>query len=236
MPLVWRHKSATPGRLLFCAAFLAAAMSAAGPATAAVPGTPAPATLYQVTLKKAEFCSDQACTTAVLVGSSIKTFDIASAAVGQSVGSYASTNSLVVGQTFSHIRVTISETMTITGTGTDGGVTCFTGTPFQQGDHNTAELKANGGGPAVPEDYVVPARAGDFAGLAAADFTALNIQDRTVSGDVVIVFPLTSPFTVTTVPPVVTVAFGTQQALGVSDQGGNCLLFPMPPTVTITVN
>ena len=80
-----------------------------------------PATIYIVQMTKFELCTDVdsnggGCVGAFVVGSGAKNFDVASVAVGQSVGSYASNVALPVGTTYKYVRFTISRTFTISGT------------------------------------------------------------------------------------------------------------------------
>ena len=96
------------------------------------------ATTYIVQMTKFELCTDVdshggGCVGAFVVGSGAKSFDIASVAVGQAVGSYASNVNLPVGTTYKYVRFTLSRTFTISGTvnGVEniagGATTCRTG-------------------------------------------------------------------------------------------------------------
>ena len=84
------------------------------------------ATEYEITMKKVELCSDATCTTPITVGERDMAADIAAADAGATVGSYASTSGIPSG-TYSHIRITISRTIQITGTVViSGSSSCFT--------------------------------------------------------------------------------------------------------------
>ena len=85
-----------------------------------------PATEYKVTMKKVELCEDSACATSTTVGDKNMPVDIASATAGADVGSYAPTTGLPLGKTYTHLRVTISRTFTVTGTVTPDSDTCAT--------------------------------------------------------------------------------------------------------------
>ncbi len=231
--------------------FAVAAMTlyATPPTQAAVPGTGAAATVYQVQVKQVDLCTDSSCSSYHTLGSSTQTFDIASVSAGAQIGSYANASGLIPGTTYTYVKVTIDESITMSGSGTDGDVSCATdATPAQDGDANTAEV-SNNTGTAESEEYIIPSDAGDFAAMSDSDWEDLNITIRNTDadavGDVVITYPLTSSYTVTGVEPLVEISFDTSTALGIMDSnspgtvagdGGNCIIFPRPPTVTITVS
>lgn len=225
---------------------VAALSLTAGSAGAAVPGTAYEATVYQVQVKQVEICTSAACGTSIVLGTGDLTFDIASQAAGQQVGSYAEAEGIPAGMTFTHVRVTIDETITMQGGGNDNSsgnnLTCYTdNTPTQDGDANTVEVSNNGAAPGDTEDFIVPTDGGDFAALTDSDWTSLNIGVRNTNadnvGDVVITYPLTAPYTSNGQEPLVTVEFDTSSALGVYDGGvATCVIFPRPPTVTISIS
>ena len=215
-------------------------------ANAAIPGTAVAASVYEVTVKKVELCTDATCTSPLILADTSKSFDIAGAAAGAAVGSFARANGLPIGTTFTHVRVSLDETITMIGGGTDEDVTCFTdATPAQNGDANTADISNNTTTPGERADYVIPSDAGDFTGLVDADWTNNNIAVRNTNadsaGDVLITFPLTAPFTSTAQEPTIAIKFDTSAALGVFDSngatgGGDCIIFPRPPIVKITIS
>lgn len=98
---------------LLLVAILALAAQSAGAAcfTGAVCG---PATRYEVTVRSVALCADASCSNPVTIGSSAQAFDIASAAVGSAIGSYANMDNVVAG-TYSHLQTVISSTFTIAG-------------------------------------------------------------------------------------------------------------------------
>ena len=84
------------------------------------------ATEYTITMKKVELCEDVACTTSIVVGERDMEADIAGSTAGADVGNFAPTTGLPMGKTFTHIRVTISRTFTITASVVLSGNDCFT--------------------------------------------------------------------------------------------------------------
>ena len=66
-----------------------------------------PATTYQITVEKVEFCTSSACANPVTVASSTTSFNIASAAAGAAVGEYANLDSVDAG-IYTHVRTTLS--------------------------------------------------------------------------------------------------------------------------------
>ena len=73
-------------------------------------------TQYQVTMKKVELCTDLACTSPYVVGERDMDADIASVSAGADVGNFAPTTGIPPGIVYTHLRVTISRTFTITAT------------------------------------------------------------------------------------------------------------------------
>lgn len=213
---------------------------------AGFPGKANPATQYQVTVKKVELCTSSnstgACNGALSIGSGNKAFDIASVSAGAQAGSYANLNQLPIGQTFTHIRVTIDSAIIITGSGTDEtNVSCSTKAAGGGGVH-TASTGITPAAAASATLYV-PAY-GTYNGgpvLVQADFNPAGqsgIIDRPSDSDVTITYPLAGgSFTpVQNKVPTVTVKFDTQSAVGFLNGGpGACFTFPEPPVVTISI-
>lgn len=196
------------------------------------------ATVYIISVTKIELCSSSACGHPVILGSGSKSFDIASIWVGAAIGTYADTNGLPNGRTFSHIRSTMLRTIQISGNaGVPGGVPggdCITdGTA---GATNSGAVLNAGGAQAV-SNLVVP----DILGIGGVAPTAgqYAAQGITLVDATSFQFPiaLSSPHTVGDTPPNIDIAFQTQNAVGAADDGANnCEMFPQPPVVTITIN
>lgn len=213
-----------------------------------------PATTYIVQMTKFELCTDVdgnggGCVGTFVVGSGAKSFDIASAAVGSAVGSYASNVKLPVGTTFKYVRFTLSRTFTISGTvsGVEnivGGATvCRTGGGDATGyTLVTAAVGLAGPGAVSPEVVKLPDAGTWGGGLPSYPSTVFNAYGSpavSLSGDsIAVTWALTQPYTVTTAPPTITISFNTQTALGAGSSAasnGNCIMGPQPPSVAISI-
>ena len=75
------------------------------------------ASVYKVTMTKLELCTASTgvtvCTGAVVIGSGEKVVDIAAADAGAVAGSYGNAALLPLGETYTHMRVTIDRKFTI---------------------------------------------------------------------------------------------------------------------------
>ena len=201
-------------------------------------------TQYEVTMKKVELCTDLACSTTFTLGERDMDADIASVSAGADVGAYAPTTGIPPGIVYTHLRVTISRTFTITASiSVDGGL-CRT----DGGDNATATQMTVGAssGTAVAETmYLVNAGsygAGD--GTRDGDEGSSNIdigysspesaKTMSVSGDnAVMVYELTAPYQKTLRAPVIKVKFSTATSVGVEDTA--CSMWLNEPTVTISL-
>ena len=199
-------------------------------------------TQYQVTMKKVELCTDLACTAPYVVGERDMDADIASVSAGADVGNFAPTTGIPPGIVYTHLRVTISRTFTITASiSVDGGL-CRT----DGGDNATATQMTVGAssGTAVAETmYLVNAGsygASDGTRDGAVGSSNIDIdysspssaKSMTVSGDnAVMTYELTSPYQKTLRAPVIKVKFNTATAVGVEDTA--CSMWVNEPTVSI---
>ena len=201
-------------------------------------------TQYQVTMKKVELCTDLACTSPYVVGEKDMDADIASVTAGADVGSFAPTTGIPPGIVYTHLRVTISRTFTITASiSVDGGL-CRT----DGGDNATATQMTVGAssGTAVAETmYLVNAGsygASDGTRDGAVGSSNIDVdysspssaKTMTVSGDnAVMVYELTAPYQKTLRAPVIKVKFNTATAIGVEDTA--CSMYINEPSVTISL-
>ena len=201
-------------------------------------------TQYQVTMKKVELCTDLACTAPYVVGERDMDADIASVSAGADVGNFAPTTGIPPGIVYTHLRVTISRTFTITASiSVDGGL-CRT----DGGDNATATQMTVGAssGTAVAETmYLVNAGsygAGD--GTRDGDEGSSNIdigysspssaKTMSVSGDnAVMVYELTAPYQKTLRAPIIKVKFNTATSIGADDT--KCVMYINEPTVSIAL-
>ena len=92
------------------------------------------ADVYKVTMDRMELCTDSTCTSPLLVCSGTKTVDIASVSAGADIGSWCPLSGIPIGTTYSHYRIRVSRSFTISGTVTGDGTdmtnaaTCITQT------------------------------------------------------------------------------------------------------------
>ena len=194
---------------------------------------------YVVTMKKLELCQDSACATSTTVGEHSMGVDIASVSAGADIGSYAATSGLPLGTTFSHLRVTVSRTFTVTGSVTAGSTDCVTG----GGTDNTAtNLLDAGTGTAVSTTmYLVNAATYDASDgstggsdLPMSYSSPTYALSMTVSGDTaVMIYELTSAYTVGLRAPTIKVIFNTDTALGATDDA--CVMWLQEPYCEITI-
>jgi hypothetical protein len=203
-------------------------------------------TQYQVTMKKVELCTDLACSTTYTVGERDMDADIASVSAGADIGAYAPTTGIPPGIVYTHLRVTISRTFTVTASiSVDGGL-CRT-----DGGNNANATQMTVGassGTAVAETmYLVNAGGyGPSDGTRDGDVDAADndidvdysspssAKTMTVSGDnAVMVYELTAPYQKTLRAPVIKVKFNTATAIGVEDTA--CSMYINEPSVTISL-
>lgn len=223
---------------IFLTSFIVVAIMAMAADTARA----AVATVYQVSVEKIELCTSSACASPTILGSGAASFDIASASVGASLGSYASTDGLPIGATYTHIRATISRTFEIKGTvaggsvtgGTPGGDCSTITTPSVSAASYTAGgITAHSG--AESTQTLVVANSGAYGGGQPdySAYPALGIVDNVAT--MTFTTALSSSYTVGDQPPTITISFSTANSLGAYNAGGNCALHPLPPVATITI-
>ena len=197
------------------------------------------ATEYEITMKKVELCSDATCTTPITVGERDMAADIAAADAGATVGSYASTSGIPSG-TYSHIRITISRTIQITGTVViSDSSSCFT----DGGTDNVADnlLVTTATSASSTTMYLV--NDDSYAvgtGITGSDITIgytnpTYATSMSVSGDnAVMIYELTEPYTRLLKAPVIKVAFNTENAVGCEDTTAD-VMWIEEPYVSITI-
>ena len=194
---------------------------------------------YIVTMKKLELCEDSACATSTTVGDSSMPVDIASVSAGAAVGTYAATTGLPLGTTFSHLRVTVSRTFQVTGSVTAGSTDCVTdgGT-----DSTATHLLDAGTGTAVSttmylsdaDGYAVSDGDNDADQITMSYSSPTYATSMTVSGSTaVMIYKLTSAYTVGLRSPTIKVIFNTDTALGADDTA--CVMWLQEPYCQITI-
>ena len=201
-------------------------------------------TQYQVKMKKVELCTDLACSITYTLGERDMDADIASVTAGADVGAYAPTTGIPPGIVYTHLRVTISRTFTVTASITVGSGLCRT-----DGGDNAAATQMTVGatsGAAVAETMFL-VNAGSYGasdGTRDGNVGSSNIdisyaspssaKSMAVSGDnAVLVYELTSPYQKTLRAPVIKIQFGTATAVGVENTA--CSMYVNEPSVTISL-
>ena len=164
---------------------------------------------YNVSVQEVELCTDSSCGTTVTLANTTKTFDIASAAAGAAVGSYADLTGITAG-TYSHLRSTVSSTISFTGAASSN---CAAVTSTQSTQITTSHAPA--------------------ATLALAANSALNLSWATPNSTFYHLVELSNPLVIsaTTPLPQVQIDFSTTNGhLCV-----NSASFPGVPMMTVTV-
>ena len=225
-------------------------------------------TVYKVIMKKVELCTAStgvtSCEGAVVIGETEKTVDIASVDAGLAAATFGDPALLPLGETYTHMRVTIDRKMTIKADITVPGVTapCRTTTALSD--------SAYPGGLSGTEKYDRTPVVADDGTAAEADVYMKNDQMETcenaacsstsdpntveydqgigssthqsthaegdTSDDHMMVYTLASPYTVALISPTVDISFGTQNAIKAAEVGTDlCRFEPQEPKVTITI-
>ena len=192
------------------------------------------ATEYEITMKKVELCSDATCTTPITVGERDMAADIAAADAGATVGSYASTSGIPSG-TYSHIRITISRTIQITGTVViSGSSSCFTdGGTDNVADNLLVTTATSASSTAMylvnDDKYEVGTGTTDSENITIGYTNPTYASSMSVSGDnAVMIYELTEPYTRLLKAPVIKVAFNTENAVGCEDTTADVMWIEEP--------
>jgi len=198
------------------------------------------ATEYEITMKKVELCSDATCTTPITVGEIDMAADIAAADAGATVGNYASTAGIPSG-TYSHIRITISRTIQITGTVViSDSSSCFTDGGTDNVANNLLATTATSASSTTmylvdDDSYAVGTGAATGSDITIGYTNPTYATSMSVSGDnAVMIYELTEPYTRLLKAPVIKVAFNTENAVGCEDTTAD-VMWIEEPYVTITI-
>ena len=225
-------------------------------------------TVYKVIMKKVELCTAStgvtSCEGAIVIGETEKTVDIASVDAGLAAATFGDPALLPLGETYTHMRVTIDRKMTIKADITVPGVTapCRTTTALSD--------SAYPGGLSGTEKYDRTPVVADDGTAAEADIYMKNDQMETcenaacsstsdpntveydqgigssthqsthaegdTSDDHILVYTLATPYTVALISPTIDISFGTQNAIKAAEVGTDlCRFEPQEPLVTITI-
>jgi len=198
------------------------------------------ATEYEITMKKVELCSDATCTTPITVGERDMAADIAAADAGATVGNYASTSGIPSG-TYSHIRITISRTIQITGTVViSGSSSCFTDGGTDNVADNLLVTTATSASSTTmylvnDDSYEVGTGTTDSENITIGYTNPTYATSMSVSGDnAVMIYELTEPYTRLLKAPVIKIAFNTENAVGCEDTTAD-VMWIEEPYVSITI-
>ena len=198
-----------------------------------------PATEYEVTLKKVELCNDVSCTSPYVVGDKEMKADIGAADAGATVGNYAPTSEIPSG-TYTHLRVTMSRTIQVTGSVTASGLSCYT----DGGQDNVADnLLATAATAAVSttmylsdaDGYKVGTGDNSASNITVTYATPKHATSMTVSGDNgVMIYKLAEPYTRLLKTPLIKISFNTENAVGCEDTTAD-VMWVEEPFVSISI-
>ena len=227
------------------------------------------ADVYKVTMKKVELCtastSVTSCENAIVIGETDKTVDIASTDAGTAAASYGDPALLPLGETYTHMRVTIDRKFTIKADLEVSGVTdnCTTtaalsGSSYPGGSlsgnekYDRTPIIADGGTAAEADLYLKNNQMKTCTNAACSTLSGANTityaqgsgsstfqtqhADGSTSDDHVMVYKLTTPYTVALISPTIDISFGTSAAIKATEVGTDfCMFDPQEPVVTITI-
>ena len=222
------------------------------------------ASIYKVTMKKLELCTASTgvtvCTGAVVIGEGAKVVDIASVDAGAVAGSYGDAALLPLGETYTHMRVTILRKFTIKTaaaidtTGDPDACVTQAATDTLYGDTEAARkfthaiTLADDGTAAEMNTYLqndsylvctnatcssTAAGTNDYTSPTYA--TYMESHDADTGTEHMMIYELTTPYTVSLIPPTIDISFGTQEAMGATEVGSRCLMIAFEPVCTITI-
>jgi len=226
-------------------------------------------TVYKVIMKKVELCTAStgvtSCEGAVVIGETEKTVDIASVDAGLAAATFGDPALLPLGETYTHMRVTIDRKMIIKADITVPGVTkpcrttaALSGSAYPDGDLSGTEkydrtpVVEDDGTAAeadvyMKNDQMETCTAADCAttsdpntveydqGIGSSTHQSTHAEGDT-SDDHILVYTLATPYTVALISPTIDISFGTQNAIKSQEIGTDlCTFEPQEPKVTITI-
>ncbi len=188
---------------------------------------------YTITMKKLEISIDG--TAWITLGENTQNFNIASASVGSSLGTYVNNNN-VPGGTYTKIRMTISRTIVFKGrSGLQGGFYYYTTTDkgksgdFYVAGNATAWNSVNN----QPAGIVVGAYASNSIKVPDDATAAAGETMDLTSTDMIITKTLSSAITIGEGATVnSSMSFDTQSMIGFQGTAPNPIAYPMPPKST----
>ena len=204
------------------------------------------------------------CDDAVVVGSGDKEVDIASVGAGSAAASYGDPALLTLGTIYTHMRVTIDRKFVIKSAealdpagAADGCVTREVGdsnydTSQSVDKYTHKPVVADGNAAGAAQDMVIymendsyelcddatcsgtSTSSNDYSSPQWITFQETHSSDT--SDDHIMVYKLSTPYTVSLIPPVIDISFGTQDAVGAFTVSSTlCGMYGAEPKVTITI-
>ena len=223
------------------------------------------ASVYKITMTKLEMCTASTgvtnCDGAVVIGSGTQVIDIAAVDAGAVAGTYGDVALLPLGTTYTHMRVTVLRKFTVkTAAAIDTAATpdaCVTqaatdtlyGGSGESARKFTHAITVADDGTAAEmnlyltnDSYTICTNANCTTDIPSTNdyssptyATYMEGHDADTGTEHIMIFALTSPYTVTMIPPTVTISFGTQEAIGASNAGSRCMMIAFEPVCTITI-
>lgn len=202
------------------------------------------------------------CDNAVVIGSGDKVIDIAAVDAGAVAGTYGNATLLPLGATYTHMRVTIDRGFLVKSAAIDTGESgdtddCKTiastdamfATNRATDKYTHVPVVAEGGTNAemnlyMPNDnYSRCLNATCGATNDDIDMTYGTVyataQEQHAEGDKtddhMLTYKLTTPYTVSLIPPTMDISFGTQEGVGAYEVNSLCQLWAEEPVVSITM-
>ena len=202
------------------------------------------------------------CDNAVVIGSGDKVIDIAAVDAGAVAGSYGNAALLPLGVTYTHMRVTIDRGFLMKSAAIDTGESgdtddCKTiastdamfATDRATDKYTHVPVVAEGGTNAemnlyMPNDNYsrcLNTTCGSVNEDIDMTYGTLyaTAQEQHAEGDStddhMLTYKLTTPYTVSLIPPTMDISFGTQEAAGAYEVNSLCQLWAEEPVVTITM-
>ena len=202
------------------------------------------------------------CDNAVVIGSGDKVIDIAAVDAGAVAGTYGNATLLPLGVTYTHMRVTIDRGFLVKSAAIDTGESgdtddCKTiastdamfATDRATDKYTHVPVVAEGGTNAemnlyMPNDNYSRCL-NETCGAVNEDIDMTygtlyaTAQEQHAEGDStddhMLTYKLTTPYTVSLIPPTLDISFGTQEAAGAYEVNSLCQLWAEEPVVTITM-
>ena len=198
---------------------------------------------YTVTMLKVELCTEVTCASATEVASGSQGVNIASLSAGAEAAKFGSTSGLPIGTKFTHLRVTLDRTFTISGTVTDGSNgTCTTdgSTEANASTMHVGTKDDTSGKTDTTFEIVDAGNYGSGGNIAIAYSSPSSAVSMSVGSpettQMQLIYALTESYTVGLIAPKIKVSFDVSSAVGGAvDAGGTCRMWPNEPTVTISL-